>query len=90
MKTLKNKVQIRFSDGSVIAASTADKVISRWRRKQWHADELNGVTWREELVKRAYDWSVALVDPTLPADIFLMELEKAGLIKIDSNMTGGK
>lgn len=73
--------RIRFPDGSVISGDSPSQALAEWRRVQWHKTSPSG--WREELAKRAYCWSDALVDITLPAAAFMAELEKAGLIKIE-------
>jgi hypothetical protein len=72
---------IRFPDGTSLSGDTAPSLLAEWRRRQWHKTSPSG--WREELAKRAYIWSDACIDTSLPTAAFLQELEKAGLIKIE-------
>lgn len=72
--------KIEFPDGRGFTASSAEEALETWRLKSWHT--WSPEQWPEVLAKRAYVWSGFVADPTLPAEEFLGELAKAGLVKV--------
>ena len=78
----KSGLTIRFPDGTMIFGRDAPDVLRRWRREQWHAP-ITAEEFRDELAKRAYMWSYTIINPRAKCARLLLELEFAGLIKID-------
>lgn len=72
---------IEFPDDRLaLSADTPEQLLNSWRLKSWQpwtTDE-----WPEVLVKRAFVWSSHRIDPNLPAGELLVELDKAGLIRL--------
>ncbi len=75
------EVIIRFPDGGLIAAPSATEALKTWREKQWHDTDEAG--FREELAKRAYIWSSAIINIKVDAIDLLHQLATAGLIKVE-------
>jgi hypothetical protein len=74
-------VIVRFPDKSILAAPTADELLTKWNAEKWNRDR-SATEFRNELSRRAWVWDAALVDPTLPAEQFIRELADAHLLTI--------
>ena len=74
--------------GGEINAPTAEDVLDAWRLKSW--SRWTVAEWPEVLAKRAYVWSGAMIDSTLPASELLAELDKAGMIRLTVTTEGSK
>lgn len=72
-------VRIRWADGQETSAPTWEaltEVVAALPWNEWIEDIHN------ELARRAYVWSGAIVNPALPDPEFWRELERAGLVAI--------
>ena len=58
-------ITITFPNCTQITGSTASEVFEEWRCNPWDSDRSER-EFREEVVKRAYVWSGAIVDARLP------------------------
>ena len=69
-------IHVYWPDGSVTRGETATEVLAKISDKQW--DEPDDV--KALLAQRAAGWNLAIIDPTLPDDLFLQALGGTGMV----------
>jgi hypothetical protein len=73
-------IVVEWPDGSVTRGVTPDDVLAKIGRAQWEPVDPQRAA--QVLTDRAWAWSGAAIDDTLPVEALLRELADAGMFRI--------
>lgn len=74
-----DKVSVYFPDFTVVRGKNASDALLKIGKKQWKYEDRLGAI-KQLLAKRAFNWSGAQIDPTLPSPEFLVQLGESGMV----------
>lgn len=73
------KVRIYWPDYTITKGKTARQALLKIGKKQWKT-KTDIMEIKQMLAQRAFNWSNAIIDPSLPSHEFLTELGKTGMV----------